>query len=283
MKPQNEIIKFAEEYAFAFNPYKNEYQKINLFDYQKNMLKSFEKNNFSIIKQSRQVGVDTAVAVYIAYFLLKNQNKQTLVISNNTDCAIKFLEKVKTILLYAKEIPERMNQKSIYLKNGSKITVTGSSADAGRGFRCDLIYMNNFEYINNSSNIYKAIQPTIYYAGGKLILSSTPKYKKDFFYNIWTSAAKKESSFKRINVSWKENPYFDEEWYKKECLVFGNPDSITTELDGKFIVKKDKNRKAAINIRLSQDKKYEILKKMRQKNISSITDYIMELIDKDLE
>jgi len=176
-----------------------------------------------------------------------------------------------------------MNQKNIYLKNGSRITVSGSSPDAVTGFKCDLIYMNNFEYINNLNDIYPAIQSAIYYTNGKLILSSTPRYKKDFFYNLWIDAAKKESSFKRINISWKENPYFDEEWYKKHCLILNNnPDTIATELDGKFINKKS-NKKVAINIRLEPEKKEKILRKMKQKNISSITSYIMELINKDLE
>jgi hypothetical protein len=65
MKQTNEILEFAEKYAFSFNPFKNEYQKITLFDFQKKMLKQFEKQKFSIIKQSRMVGIDTTVAIYI--------------------------------------------------------------------------------------------------------------------------------------------------------------------------------------------------------------------------
>ena len=64
--------------------------------------------------------------------------------------------------------------------------------------------------------------------------------------------------------------------------MLGNPDAIATELDGKFI-KKKATKKATINIRLEPEKKEKILEKMKQKNISSITEYIMELINNNLE
>jgi hypothetical protein len=154
-------------------------------------------------------------------------------------------------------------------------------ADTDKGYTIDMAYMNNFEYNKNSKEIYMSIQPVLHCTNGKLILSSTPRYKKDLFYNLWISAGKKESPFKRINVSWNENTYLNEEWYKKECRNLQDPDAIATELDGKFIKKKER-KKSAINIRLEPEKKDKILERMKQKNISSITDYIMELIDKDL-
>jgi len=286
MNYQSDVIKFAEEYAFAYDPQKNQYQKIEMFEYQKKLLKQFEKQDYTIIKQSRQVGIDTVMAVYIAYYLMNNSDKQVFAISTNTDCAINFLKKVKTILLYAKETPAQMNQKNICLKNLSRITVSGASfwSNAGRRFEIDFLYINNAESINYCRDIWMAAGMALSYKkNAKAILSSVPKFKDSFFHKMWVNAEKKENNFKRVSVSWKDNPQLDENWYNAYCLrVSNNPDAIATELDGKFI-KKKATKKAAINIRLEPEKKEKILERMKQKNISSITEYIMELINNNLE
>jgi hypothetical protein len=284
MKLPNEILEFAEKYAFAFDPRKNGYSKINLFDYQKKLLQQLETQKFTIIKKSRQVGLDVALAIYVSNFALKNPGKQILVISCNIDEALCFLNKVKAILLNAQAAILNMNQKNIYLRNKSTITVTGCSNNAGKGSRYDFIYMNEFEFNPNGKSVYESLFSTISCASeSKMIISSTPRYKGSFFYKLWNNARKKESDFKRINITWKDVPNRDEEWYKKECLMLGNfPGAITTELDGNFI-EKPKPKQEAINIRIIPEKKEQILKRMKQKNISSITDYIMELIDKDLK
>lgn len=284
MKKQKEnIIKFAENSAFAYDPYKKKEKLLKLFKYQEKLLIDLEKNKFTIIKQSRQVGIDIAMAIYIAYFLLYNDNKSVLVISESNESAIDFLNKVRKILYYIETIPDINNKKNIQLKNGSRILTTGYSSNIGRGFSCDLVYINNFEYMKDSKVAHITLIPTICRTNSKYIISSTPKYKKDFFHKLWTDAVDKKNDFKPINISWKQNPNFDDVWYEKMCKHLNyDKNSIATELDGKFIEKKEKKKKSSINIRLEQDKKQKILTMMKQKNISSITDYIMELIDKDL-
>jgi len=284
MKLPNEILEFAEKYAFAFDPRKNGYSKINLFDYQKKLLQQLETQQFTIIKQSRNVGIDTAVAIYIANFLLKNNGKHVLVISNDTYGAIHFINKVKIILINAKVDILNVSKKNIYLKNGSKITVTGcNSPNTGRETIVDLLYMNNIEFMTYPEDAWIGAGMSLASTGGSAIFSSTPKYKDSYFHKMWKLSKKKKNGFKPINITWKDVPNCDEEWYKKQCLMLGNiPDRIATEIDGNFIKKKE-IKKTAINIRLELGKKEQILKRMKQKNISSITDYIMELIDKDLK
>lgn len=281
--PKKDVIKFAEEFAYGFDPYKQEYRVLELFEYQKKMLINFEKNDHIIIKQSRQVGIDMVAAIYTAYLLLKKVNKNVLVLSNKNDCAENFLERVKKIILYAGEIPVLNNKRNIKLKNGNRIYVSGASIDSCRGFSPDLIYINNFEFIEHSRSVCECALPAVLSTGGQFIISSMPKYKKEFFHELWINATKKGNGFKPINISWKQNPNFSEEWYLEQCLRLGyNSDSIATELDGKFIERKDKKKKVAVNIRITKEKKDKISARMKQKGISSMTDYIMELIDKDL-
>lgn len=284
------VLEFAKEYAYAYNPYANLSGKIELFDYQKHLLKDFDKNQFSIVKQSRQVGIDIAVATYIAYFVLKNTDKEILVISDSNKSGENFLSKIKDIIVFEEldysddnKIFHIDNKNHLQLKNGSRITVTSPNICAGRGCSIDLLFINNFEYVPYIKEVWMAVGIALSATQGKAIFTSTPGYKKSFFHNFWTDATKKLNDFKPTNVNWKQNPYFDNEWYKKMCTILNNDkDAIAMELDGKFIDKKDKKKKTAINLRMELSKKEEILARMKLKNISSITDYIMELINKDL-
>jgi len=294
MKNQkNDVIKFAKDFAVALNPYTNVFQKIELYDYQKKLLKTFEKEKYTIIKQSRQVGIDLTAAIYIAYYIMKNSKKTILVISENFDGSVNFLEKVRKILLHAtenlyidsKENISINNLKKIELNNGSKVFALPANENSLRGIdHVDLLFINNLEYIKNANDIWASLGIPLCMTNGKAILSSTPKYKKEFFHSLWTNAIKKENGFKPINVSWNQNPHFGNEWYEKMCRNFNyDKNTIKTELDGKFISRKDKKKKSAINIRVDQEDKQRILDRMKQKKISSITDYIIELINNDLK
>ena len=290
IRTRTSVLEFAKEYAYAYNPYTNLSGKIELFEYQKQLLKSFEKNRFSIVKQSRQVGVDLVVAIYIAYFVSRNTDKEVLVISDSNKSGENFLSKIKNILRFEEldysddeKIFPIDNKNHLQLKNGSRITITSPNICAGRGCALDLLFVNNAEYIEHLDQIWMAAGLALSSTGGKAILTSTPRYKKSYFHNFWTRAIKKLNGFKPTNVNWKQNSYFDNEWYKKMCTILNNDkDAIAMELDGKFITKEDKKKKTAINLRMELSKKEEILARMKQKNISSITDYIMELINKDL-
>lgn len=276
---KSEIIKFAEQHSFTYNPFKNKFEIVELFDFQEKLLNQFERNSYNIICQSRQVGVDLAAAIYIAYFALKNENKRILIGSHEIGAGINFLDKMEKILSQTENSIEKRNEKNIYLKNGSIISTQAASINFGGGYGIDLLFLNNMESIQNIQKTWNGLMATISARKGKVILCSTPRFKKGFFHNLWTNSSK--NNFKRKLVLWKENPYLNNEWYIKMCNILDHTDSIATELDCKFIDLK-KKKKSLISIRLETEKKEQIRKKMRQKNMNSITEYIMELINKDL-
>lgn len=283
MKKQNNgIIEFAEKFAYGYDPKKGECRLLKLYEYQKQMLLDIEKNKFTIIKQSREMGISTVMAIYISNLVLNNSNKTVLAILNSCNCAEMFLDKIKMILTNTNAKFSKSNKREIVLKNGSKIISKQSQIDAGKGYAADLIFMEHFEYIKDSKYIFPSIYPTIYARdNAKFIINSTPLYKDDLYYQLWTKALNKENEFKPINIHWSQNPALDNKWYKKRCEIL-NDDSIKTELDGEFIEKPSK-KESMINIRLKSAYKQEILNKMKKKNIKSITEYIMMLVEKDLK
>ena len=251
-KTMSNVIEFAKEHAYTFNPHKGVIENVELFDYQKKMLKSFEKNKFTIVKQSRQVGIDTVVAIYIAYLLMKSNGKTILAVYESADVATRFIEKVRDIIIRTKEsygIENRKifiinNKKELRLRNESRLMVTGGSPDGGRGCGIDLLFMNNFEFIPHSKEFWEASGMALSSSDGKAIFASVPRYKESHFYKLWTSAIKKTNYFKPINVTWKQNPNFDDAWYKNMCKTLNNDsDSIAMELDGKFAKKKGNTKK----------------------------------------
>ena len=54
-KQKDDILEYAEEFAYGYDAFKNKWGVIKLFDYQKKILTDLEKNQFTVIKQSRQM------------------------------------------------------------------------------------------------------------------------------------------------------------------------------------------------------------------------------------
>ena len=279
MKKQNELLKFAEKYAYGFDAREKRFKHLELYDYQKEMLVAFQENKYNIIKQSRQMGIDITMAVYVAYYVLKNENKKVSITSDSLKSSENFLNKVRAILVYSGEKLTASATRVIELKNGSRIFSISSDSVSRGGSQANLTFINNFEFLSAPEEALS----TQTVCTNEMIIASMPRYEENVFYNLWTAATKNENAYNPISVIWNQNPSFDETWYREQCkkLVW-NEDSIKNELDGEFVKKKDKKKKSTVSIRLKNDVKVKILEKMKQKEISSITDYVMELINKDL-
>lgn len=278
MEKQNELLEFAEKYAYGFDAREKRFKHLELYDYQKEMLVAFQENKYNIIKQSRQMGIDIVMAIYVAYYVLKNEKKAVVITSDGLDCSYNLLDKIKAIIIYSGEKLASNSKKIIGLKNESKIYIVSGPVIGGR--HANLTIINNFEFLPQP----EGTMSTCAICTNEMIIASMPRYEKNPFYNLWTAASKGENDYNPISVVWNQNPNYNKSWYQEQCKQLAwNEDSIKNELDGEFVKKKDKKKKSAVSIRLKNDVKAKILEKMKQKEISSITDYIMELINKDLD
>jgi len=228
----NEIIKctkspayYLENYGKVYNSQKG-YVPFKLYSYQKDALNDFENKRYNIILKSRQTGLSTLSAGYIAWMVIFFQAKEIVVVADKADNAMGFIRKVKT---FVSKSPSWLtptitsdNKKSLEFGNGSRVMAQATTRNSGRSETLSLLVIDEAGIIDSGKvdELWEAAYPTLS-TGGKAIIISTPKGVGNFYHRQWLSAVNKESDFNPITIHWTQNPFYgkDVEWncIEKEC------------------------------------------------------------------
>lgn len=202
---RKDIVYFAETYC-AITHIDYGTIKVQLRDYQKDMLKIMHENRMSAHKLSRQLGKTTAVAIFLAHYVCFNKDKAVGILAHKGSMAVEVLERTKQAIELLPDFLQpgivEWNKKSIVLENGSSIGAYASSPDAVRGNSFSFIYIDECAFIQNWTDCFLAIQPVI--SSGresKLIMTTTPN-GLNHFYDIWQSAIDGKSGYVPYEAVW---------------------------------------------------------------------------------
>lgn len=202
---RKDIVYFAETYC-AITHIDYGTIKVQLRDYQKDMLKIMHENRMSAHKLSRQLGKTTAVAIFLAHYVCFNKDKAVGILAHKGSMAVEVLERTKQAIELLPDLLQpgivEWNKKSIVLENGSSIGAYASSPDAVRGNSFSFIYIDECAFIQNWTDCFLAIQPVI--SSGresKMIMTTTPN-GLNHFYDIWQSAIDGKSGYVPYEAVW---------------------------------------------------------------------------------
>ncbi|ACL78106.1 terminase DNA packaging enzyme large subunit [Escherichia phage JSE] len=202
---RKDIVYFAETYC-AITHIDYGTIKVQLRDYQKDMLKIMHENRMSAHKLSRQLGKTTAVAIFLAHYVCFNKDKAVGILAHKGSMAVEVLERTKQAIELLPDFLQpgivEWNKKSIVLENGSSIGAYASSPDAVRGNSFSFIYIDEAAFISAWQDAWLAIQPVI--SSGresKLIMTTTPN-GLNHFYDIWQSAIDGKSGYVPYEAVW---------------------------------------------------------------------------------
>jgi len=281
-------------YAISNQSGKLEWGFWDLYKYQKEALELINNNNHSVISSSRQVGVTTIMANYIAEMMMTCENKRFMVISNNVNCANRIISLIKA-RIENDPIPFYFNKKNvneISLVNGSSVTSAAATASAGHSYEFDHIFIDNAAFIDNLEKVYKSISVR----AKKITMTSCQKYDDSFF----NKCIKDKKSWTHLKVHWMSHPEFVKGlhtgginghgslWYDRMCRSLGNdPDAIKSELDCIPVPRKKKEKikepkDTKITVRIDEGSMSKVGKKLIEKDVT-ISQYIRELINKDVK
>ena len=87
---------FTNTYAKITHPQKG-LIPFHLYDFQKELLNSFQDYRFNIILKARQLGISTISAAYVAWLMMFHREKNVLVIATKFSTAANLVKKVKAI------------------------------------------------------------------------------------------------------------------------------------------------------------------------------------------
>jgi hypothetical protein len=278
-------IKFIKENRVGVNSKTWKCENLEMMDFEETFLNHIHNNNLSITKKSRQMHMSTLTAAYCAWTLLFSENKTIAIICPKKEEANRFIENVRIILqnysnkhFHWEDDFIKNNVTEIRLSNGSFIKAFAANTNALRGYRFDMVIMDEIAFIKKAQDIWETLTPHIGIDSKIIFYSSTNGI--NFFYNVWSQAIREEINFAPIDFDYTDNPdYNNKEWYETQCKILGNQDSIDVELHGLFI-----QNKTPESYRLNLRIKGELYEKMINKTGSSnVSDYIRKLIEKDLK
>ena len=245
-------VHFLDAYGKIQHPQKG-LIRFKLFDYQEDLIKTFKNKRKVIVLKSRQTGISTITAGFIAWFALFRKHKNVLIISKDQATAINLIRKVKTIL---NSLPKYLrianittdNKQSIELSNGSRVKAFPKTEDVARSEAASLVVVDEAAFIRGMDKIWLAMSPTIS-TGGNIILVSTPNGLGNIFHSLWVGAEEGNNDFVTKKIMWHQRPEFDKAWFENEtkgktsreinqellCAFLGSGDSVLEEEDFKFI------------------------------------------------
>ena len=232
VKCRKDILYFAQQYFYIINLDEGR-QKIKLYPVQKKELKLMAENNRVCVVSSRQQGKTTLLTIMILWYVMFNDDKTVLIISNKEDTSEEILQRIK---LAYEEIPTFLKPavtvwqgQTIKFANGSRIKISATSANSARGLSVNLLAVDECSIIDDfkADDFFKAVLPTISSSKkSKIILTSTPKGTNNYFYRVYQDAISGKSAWKAMSVPWYMIPGRDEEWRRMALSDCGGDEKL---------------------------------------------------------
>jgi hypothetical protein len=221
----SEIIKCGKDPVYFMNAYMKIQHpvkgliKFDTFDFQDDCVGIFNKERFSIVLKSRQLGMSTLSAGYAVWMALFQRDKNILIIATKLSVAQNFITKVKTMIRSLPKwlvLPEIItnNKQLLEFSHGSSIKAVPTSEDAGRSEALSLLIIDEAAFVRNFDELWMGLYPTIS-TGGRVIILSTPNGVGGQYHKLYTDAEAGLNEFEAIKLPWDVHPERDDEWFSK--------------------------------------------------------------------
>jgi hypothetical protein len=201
------------------------WQRIQLRDYQENLLNRYTQNRWNIIMFPRQSGKTTTTIIEIVYFLTFNIDKDCVVIAQSEKTVQEILAKIKqafhSMPFFMMPGFVSFTKKSVHLDNGCRLSIGVASESVVQGYSLDLLYIDEFAYIRDNvvGKFWNNIYPTlINNMKSRCIITSTPNGRNQF-HTLWVNAINGINTFSPYRIYWTDVPRIQShEEFKNETI-----------------------------------------------------------------
>ena len=219
VKAGKEPVYFIDNYCKISHPQRG-LIPFKTYQFQSDLLTTFNDNRFTVILKARQLGISTITAAYIAWLMLFHRDKNVLVIATKFQTAANLVKKVKAI---HKNLPDWLriseisidNRTSFELSNGSQIKASSTSSDAGRSEALSLLVIDEAAHVDGLDELWTGLYPTLS-TGGRCIALSTPNGVGNWFHQTCIDADSGKNDFHITTLPWDVHPDRGKEWFEKE-------------------------------------------------------------------
>ena len=269
-----------ENYKFGFDPIIAETGVFKYYDFEKRVVNLINDNRFSLILKGRQQNISTILAAYSAWSILNG--KHIGYYTTKQDLCKAFISRVRLMLVnYGAKFDIDNKMHFSLVDGGSIVGMSTPTNFCSRTF--DEIIYDEAAFIDRFEEAF-SIGSTSLATGGKIIVASTPN-GPEYFFSLWQGSVLDENDFKRIKITYKDNPRFDEEWAERmKKMMNMNERHINQELHAEFIMpipKRTKPKNKIIQFRLNDELFNKLSIKLIEDDVS-ISKYLRDLILKDV-
>lgn len=197
---------------------------------------SLPDNGVLTIKSPRQHGKSYWLQSASVWCAVNHAETVTIIVSPVNSQNGRMYEDIK-YMLYEDERVDKMlglPEMQIIFKNGSKIIFkSAETKDRLRGFTANYLFVDEAAYVDD--DIYSIILPYLTVTKGKLILTSTPRYKAGWFFVNYNKGLEDGKQFRSVNVTDYDESFFIDESQKDLYRSMMPPASYKTEIEGLFL------------------------------------------------
>jgi Terminase large subunit, T4likevirus-type, N-terminal len=235
IKCAQDPVYFMKKYYWIQHPQRGRIQ-FNLYPFQAAVLKQLQKNRYSVVNKSRQLGISTLSSAYSLWIMLFNKDRNILCIATKQETAKNMVTKVKfaydNLPTWLKIKAIENNKLSLKLSNGSQIKAVGATGDAGRSEAVSLLLLDEAAFIEGIDEIFASAQQTLA-TGGQCIAISTPYGTGNWFHKTFTGAEAGSNGFVAIKLPWTVHPERNQKWRDEQDAILG-PRNAAQECDCDF-------------------------------------------------
>jgi hypothetical protein len=237
------ILHFAENHFYIISLDRGK-ERIQLYKYQKRLLKSFKSNRFNIVLSSRQSGKTTTITIYALWLVCFQNDKRITIIANKESTAKEIFARIKMayeqLPIYLKPAIKSWRKDGFNLHNGSAITIATTSAAGPRGSSSNLLIIDEMAHCPPEimKELWKSAIPIITASQkSQIVVISTPNGTENKFYELYEESQKPNSQWNLERVDWWDVPGQDEEWKNRTiALMGGSLDDFEQEYGNAFVV-----------------------------------------------
>lgn len=218
-------IYYIETYLTVFDQTKGEGGQIvpfKLFEFQKELILSYQKNKENIANKYRQAGVSTTTCAFIAWYVMFTTNRYVAVIADKLETARdELMSDIKDFIdgcpsYLRPKVGNKDSAHHMKYSNGSQMKAF--AATKLRGPTPTLIFWDETAWTEKGEKFWESAGAAVRNTGGRVIFVSTPNGLDPIFYKTFETARTKGKPFKAIELWWYNDPRYNVglQWVKNE-------------------------------------------------------------------
>jgi hypothetical protein len=211
-----------------------------MYDFQKDMINTFNDNRFVIVKCPRQVGKTTTAIAYLLWTILFKEAQNIAILANKGKTANDILGKLQlayeNLPIWLQQGVVEWNKGRIELENNSVIISSSTSSSAARSGAYNIVFLDEFAFVpsNIAYDFISSVYPVI--TSGtktKILMVSTPN-GMNLFYKMWQDAINKRSNYVPFEIHWSQVPGRDQAW-REETIRNTSERQFQQEFETEFL------------------------------------------------